>query len=89
MFLVFLKGGGCFGLKSFKEDPIVVEREELDLGHHVAVVGREVGPEHGGDDADAGDALLQLKWNHSLVLHAVFWLFSRNVLYLLNFSLPL
>ena len=30
-----------------------------------------------------------MKWNHIVIWHAVFWLFSRNVPYLLNFSVPL
>ena len=30
-----------------------------------------------------------VKWNHIVIWHAVFWLFSRNVQYLLNFSVPL
>jgi hypothetical protein len=30
-----------------------------------------------------------LKWNHIVIWHAVFWLFSRNMPYLLNFSVPL
>ena len=32
---------------------------------------------------------IRLKWNHIVIWHAVFWLFSRNVPYLLNFSVPL
>jgi hypothetical protein len=31
----------------------------------------------------------KVKWNHIVVWHAVFWLFFRNMPYLLNFSLPL
>ena len=31
----------------------------------------------------------RVKWNHIVIWHAVFWLFSRNVPYLLNFSVPL
>ena len=61
------------------------------------------GPNDEVDAAGANDSILPnassrntstatdiiLKWNHIVVWHAIFWLFFRNMQYLLNFGLPL
>jgi hypothetical protein len=41
------------------------------------------------EEARASLAAEEVKCNHNVVLHAVFWLFFRNMLFLLNFRLPL
>ena len=40
-------------------------------------------------DEEWDSAMSKMKWNHIVIWHAVFWLFFRNMPYLLNFSLPL
>ena len=58
-----------------------VKRVDTLFGSYLQCERKEAGWE--------GEEHLSVKWNHIVIWHAVFWLFFRNMPYLLNFSLPL